>query len=74
MATTAQFRVNGLTCEHCVRAVTTELTSLDGVRDVTVDLVPEGTSTVTVRSDAPLDDSAVAGAVDEAGYTLAQAS
>lgn len=74
MATTAQYQVNGMTCEHCVKAVTSELISLDGVQDVSVDLVPEGTSTVTVGSDAPLDQSAVAAAVDEAGYTLAEAS
>jgi copper chaperone len=74
MATTAQYRVTGMTCEHCVKAVSSELTSLDGVRDVSVDLVPDGTSTVTVLSEAPLPDSAVAGAVDEAGYTLAPAT
>lgn len=74
MATTAQYQVNGMTCEHCVKAVTNELTSLDGVQDVSVELVPEGTSTVTVRSEAPLADSAVAGAVDEAGYTLTTSS
>jgi copper chaperone len=74
MATAAQYRVNGMTCEHCVNAVTSELTSLDGVQDVNVDLVPDGTSTVTVRSEAPLADFAVAGAVDEAGYTLGEAS
>jgi copper chaperone len=74
MATTARYRVNGMTCEHCVKAVTSELTALKGVQDVSVDLVPEGTSTVTVRSEAPLDAAAVAGAVDEAGYTLAQAN
>lgn len=74
MATTARYQVNGMTCEHCVKAVTSELTSLDGVQDVSVDLVPEGTSTVTVRSEALLAESAVAGAVDEAGYTLATSS
>lgn len=74
MTTTAQYRVNGMTCEHCVKAVTSELTTLDGVRDVVVDLNPAGTSTVTVHSDTPLTDSAVVGAVDEAGYTLAEAS
>lgn len=73
MTITAKYQVNGMTCEHCVKAVTSELASLDGVQDVTVDLVPDGLSTVTVRSDAPLPDSAVAGAVDEAGYALAQA-
>ncbi|MFD1860222.1 copper chaperone [Aeromicrobium camelliae] len=69
--TTSTYRVTGMTCGHCVAAVTEELQALDGVTDVTVDLVAGGTSTVTVASDQPLDDAAVAEAVDEAGYALA---
>ena len=67
---TLTYAVTGLTCEHCVRAVTDELTALTGVRDVGVDLVAGGTSTVRVVSDAPLAESAVRDAIDEAGYTL----
>ena len=70
MSTALTYAVTGLTCEHCVRAVTDELTALPGVRDVGVDLVVGGTSIVRVVSDAPLADSAVREAVDEAGYTL----
>ena len=70
-ATTASYRVAGMTCGHCVSAVTEELTALPGVLDVDVDLDPEGVSTVRVRSDAPLDVAQVAAAVDEAGYRLA---
>ncbi|RLV57163.1 copper chaperone [Aeromicrobium phragmitis] len=69
--TTSTYRVTGMTCGHCVAAVTEELQALDGVTDVTVDLVAGGTSTVTVASDQPLDETAVAEAVDEAGYALA---
>ena len=70
--TSATYQVNGMTCEHCVRAVTTELTDLAGVTDVSVDLVPGGTSAVMVTSEAPLDGQAVAAALDEAGdYRLA---
>jgi copper chaperone CopZ len=68
---TNTFRVNGMTCEHCVAAVTEELTALDGVTAVNIDLVAGGTSTVTVASAEPLDLSLVASAVDEAGYELA---
>jgi len=71
MSTTTTVRVSGLTCGHCVSSVTEELTALDGVQTVEVDLVAGGTSTVTVTSVAPLDDAAVAAAVDEAGYELA---
>jgi len=73
--TSASYQVTGLTCEHCVHAVTGELTSLGGVSDVTVDLVPGGLSVVTVTSDAPLAPGEVAAALDEAGdYRLARAS
>jgi copper chaperone CopZ len=68
---TATYRVSGMTCHHCVRAVKDEVGSLDGVTAVEVDLVKDGVSTVTVTSAAPLDEAAVATAVDEAGYTLA---
>ncbi len=71
MATTT-YAVTGMTCEHCVHAVIGELKLLDGVSSVTVDLVPGGRSRVTVTSDAPLTEQAVATALDEAGdYHLA---
>lgn len=70
--TTATYEVTGMTCGHCVNAVTEELRNLDAVREVTVDLNPEGRSAVTVDSDVPLDVSAVESALDEAGdYKLA---
>ena len=70
--TLATYQVTGMTCEHCVHAVTGELTNLDGVTDVSVDLVPGGKSAVTVTSEAPLPEHAVVAALDEAGdYQLA---
>ena len=62
-----QYRISGMTCGHCVQAVTEELSALDGVRDVQVDL---DSGPATVRSDAELDRAAVRDAVDEAGYEL----
>jgi copper chaperone len=68
----ATYQVTGMTCEHCTRAVSEELTALDGVTGVSVDLVPGGTSAVTVSSEAPVAEQAVASALDEAGdYRLA---
>lgn len=61
------FPVAGLTCNHCVVAVSGELAGLAGVTGVTVDLVAGGTSTVTVASDAPVSETDVATALDEAG-------
>jgi copper chaperone len=69
--TTHTYRVTGMTCEHCVAAVTEELTALAGVTSVTVDLTAGGPSDVTVDSREPLDRDDVVRAVDEAGYELA---
>jgi copper chaperone len=70
MSATTTIQVAGMTCGHCVSAVTEELTDLPGVTDVAIDLVAGGTSPVTVTSEQPLDETAVAAAVDEAGYEL----
>lgn len=63
--TTTTYRIEGMTCVHCVRAVSSEFSDLDGVQSVEVDL-QSGTATVT--SDDPLADSAARDAVEEAGY------
>lgn len=69
---TQTFSVTGMTCGHCVSAVTSELQEIPGVTDVAVDLVAGGTSTVTVNSEQPVEESAVVAALDEAGdYQLA---
>lgn len=68
MPVTTSYQVTGMTCGHCVSAVTNELTALPGVREVSVDLP---TGAVTVTSDAPLPIDEVRTAVDEAGYELA---
>ena len=68
--TTTTVQVAGMTCGHCVSAVTEELTALPNVTAVDIDLVAGGTSPVTVTSDGPLDEASVAAAVDEAGYEL----
>ena len=66
--TTATYDVNGMTCGHCVTAVSAELARLPGVDDISVDL---DTGKVTITSTEPLDLDAVRAAVDEAGYDLA---
>lgn len=67
---TTTYAVTGMTCEHCVAAVTQELSSVEGVTDVAVALVPGGTSDVTVTGPTEPSRDAVASAVAEAGYTL----
>ena len=67
MSTTNTYKVEGMTCGHCVAAVTEELSKLDGVSHVDVDLA---SGRVTVESNHALDNADVAAAVDEAGYTV----
>jgi copper chaperone CopZ len=62
------YTVTGMTCGHCVASVTEEISEIDGVTDVAVDLP---TGAVTVTSTTPLDNAAVRAAVEEAGYQLA---
>jgi copper chaperone len=64
---TQTFPVTGLTCGHCVGAVTSEVNALPGVTDVRIDLVSEGTSTLKVTADTTVTDAEVAAALDEAG-------
>jgi copper chaperone CopZ len=62
---TATYAVAGMTCRHCVDAITSEVSAVPGVTGVVVDL---GAGTVAV-SGAP-DDAAVRAAIDEAGYAV----
>jgi copper chaperone CopZ len=62
------FTVNGMTCAHCERAITQEISAVDGVASVTVDVT---SGTVTVTATQPVDRADIAAAVDEAGSALA---
>ncbi len=66
----SEYQVSGMTCGHCAKAVTAEISRLPGVRDVQVDLAD---GRVVVQSDQPLIRESVRAAVDEAGYTLVEA-
>lgn len=61
------FHVDGMTCQRCTAAVTDEISRLDGVGMVTVDVA---TGTVTVLANQPVDRVDVASAVGRAGYVL----
>lgn len=67
MSTTSTYTVTGMTCSHCVASVREEVTKVDGVNAVDVELA---TGTVIVRSEGPVDRAAVVAAVDEAGYEV----
>jgi copper chaperone CopZ len=64
----ATYKVDGMTCGHCVNAVTSEIGNIGDVSEVQVDLAA---GLVTVHSAGPLGIDAVRAAVDEAGYALA---
>jgi len=65
--TEATYSVTGMTCDHCVRAVTTEVGRVPGVASVSVDL---DAGQVTLVSEEPIDPAAVRAAVEEAGFEL----
>ena len=70
-ASTQTFRATGLTCGHCARAVTDELSALDGVDGVEIEVVSGGESVVRVAAQRPLTTDEVVAALAEAGdYTL----
>jgi copper chaperone len=60
--------VAGMTCDHCARAVRAEVSTLDGVTDVDVDLTR---GVVRVTAEQPVPTTALRDAIEEAGYTLA---
>jgi len=59
--------VSGMTCGHCVSAVTMELSLLPSVTEVEVNLE---SGQVTISSDAAPDQAQLVTAIDEAGYEL----
>lgn len=66
----ATFTATGMTCQHCVASVTKEVSELNHVTSVTVDLP---TGKVTVESDAPIPTDEVIAAIDKAGYPAVEA-
>jgi copper chaperone len=65
---TVTYTVTGMTCGHCVNAITEEVSTVPGVTAVDVDLASGG---LTVSSTEPVDEAAVRAAVEEAGYSVA---
>lgn len=64
--TTSIYTVTGMTCQHCVASVTTEVSRLDYVTEVEVDL---DAGKVTVHSTESIPEKAVIDAIQEAGYS-----
>ena len=64
------YAVKGMTCNHCASSVSAEVSKIEGVQDVSVDVAA---GIVTVTSDAQLPSTAVNAAVEEAGYEVVPA-
>ncbi len=63
---TRTYAVDGMSCEHCVNAITGEVTKVAGIDQVAVDLAAKA---VTVTGET-VDDVDLRAAIDEAGYTV----
>jgi copper chaperone len=70
MSTITKVSIDGMTCGHCIAAVTEELSAIEGVQEVAVELNKGGISTATVQSTGQLDPEQVGEAVAEAGYLV----
>jgi len=62
------FLVPDVSCEHCVRAITNELSQIEGVENVAVDIP---TKIVTVLADDSVTDATIVAGLSEAGYDIA---
>lgn len=68
---TIDISVEGMTCQHCVNAVTEELHAIESVESVDIDLVVGGKSTVHIATSKDVPSDQIAAAIDEAGYAIA---
>jgi copper chaperone CopZ len=71
--TNTTINVDGMTCGHCVNSVTEELSKINGVTSVNIDLHEGEASPVQITSDNEIGDADIAAAVEEAGYTIVPA-
>jgi copper chaperone len=65
MSTTHTYSVPGISCDHCKRAIETEVSGVAAVESVDVDV---DAKFVTVVGG---DDAAIRAAIDDAGYDVA---
>jgi len=61
-------KIKGMSCQHCVMAVTKALNAIDGIENIKVDLKAETASYDEIR---PVDVAVVTGAIKKAGYDVA---
>jgi copper chaperone len=66
--TETTFKVPDVSCEHCITAIKGELTQIDGVDSVVVDIASK---LVTVHHNGKVTDQQLVAGLDEAGYEIA---
>ena len=60
-------KIKGMTCRHCVMAVTKALSGMDGIRDVQVNLE---TGEASFTDEKPVDRSLIRERISKAGYEV----
>jgi copper chaperone len=60
-------KIKGMSCQHCVMAVTKALSAIDGIWNVSVDLAR---AQATYDEAKPVDAAVIARAVKKAGYEV----
>ncbi len=71
MAKTIELEITGMTCDHCVHAVTEALKSVEGVQDAVVSLDEKSAVVTADEIDVAELAAALFAAVEEEGYTAA---
>lgn len=61
-------KIKGMSCQHCVMAVTGALSALEGIKNVQVDLK---SGVATYEEEKPVDPQKIAAAIKKAGYEVA---
>lgn len=64
----ATVKIKGMSCNHCVTAVTKTLGGIDGIRNVKVDLAA---GEATFDEDKPVDRAVIAERIRKAGFDVA---
>jgi copper chaperone len=62
------YKVPDVSCDHCVSAITNELTQIDGVENVQVNLQSK---MVTVVASEEVAEQSIRDGIDEAGFDIA---
>ncbi|OPY10829.1 MAG: Copper chaperone CopZ [Syntrophus sp. PtaB.Bin001] len=62
-----KIKISGMSCNHCVMAATKALNSIEGIRDVKVDLTA---GEATFEETAPVDPEIIKKKISEAGFDV----